>query len=217
MDWTRQIDSYCERTDFTIWSEPINALTNLAFLIVAVVMFRRSKGTPHARGLACLVFLIGLGSMAFHTTATIWGAVADVGPILGFVLYFLFLMNRDVLDLRLGWNILICLGFVPYSAVLGRLFAEFGLSSSGAYAPIIVLLLLYSGLAQGRARRVAVGLWEGAVFLAFSLLFRWMDGPLCSLIPFGTHWAWHVINAIMLGHMIGVYRAHMLEVREAAR
>ena len=36
----RQFDAYCERADFTFWSEPVNALTNMAFLIAALVMWR---------------------------------------------------------------------------------------------------------------------------------------------------------------------------------
>jgi hypothetical protein len=30
MNWAESIDLYCERTDPSLWSEPLNALTNLA-------------------------------------------------------------------------------------------------------------------------------------------------------------------------------------------
>jgi len=35
VDWFAQFDGYCERTDLTYWSEPVNAVTNLAFIIAA--------------------------------------------------------------------------------------------------------------------------------------------------------------------------------------
>jgi hypothetical protein len=217
LDWTHQIDIYCERTDFSFWSEPINALTNIAFLVVAVIMYRRSKDVPQAQGLAVVLFLIGLGSFAFHTTATQWGAVADTAPILAFILYFLFLTNRDILRKRWPLNLTLCAVFFPFSAITARIFIDYGMGGSGVYAPVVVVLILYAGFTFGTSRKVARGFWEGACFLAMSLYLRMLDTGLCTVVPIGTHWAWHLINAILLGHMIGVYRAHMLEVREAAR
>ena len=35
MDLTQQFDGYCERVDLTYWAEPVNAITNAAFLIAA--------------------------------------------------------------------------------------------------------------------------------------------------------------------------------------
>ena len=35
MEWFEAVDGYCERVDAAFWSEPINAVTNAAFLIAA--------------------------------------------------------------------------------------------------------------------------------------------------------------------------------------
>jgi len=72
MDWTRAVDAYCERTGPEYWAEPVNALTNAAFLIAALVMWRRTAGLPLARVLCLILFVIGLGSYLFHTHATLW-------------------------------------------------------------------------------------------------------------------------------------------------
>ena len=48
------IDAYCERTDPGYWAEPVNALTNLAFLLAALIAWRRSAGLPGARALAVI-------------------------------------------------------------------------------------------------------------------------------------------------------------------
>ena len=93
MDWTRTIDAYCERTDASLWSEPVNAVTNLAFIVAALIMWRRSFGI--GRVLAALLFLIGVGSGLFHTFATAWAATADTVPIIAFALVYIYLANRD--------------------------------------------------------------------------------------------------------------------------
>jgi hypothetical protein len=56
----------------------------------------------------------------------------------------------------------------------------------------------------------ALGLAMGATLLILSILFRSIDLPLCSGWPLGTHFMWHILNALMLGWMIEVYRRHML-------
>lgn len=43
MDWTQAIDIYCERTDADFWSEPINALSNAAFMVVGLFALRRAR------------------------------------------------------------------------------------------------------------------------------------------------------------------------------
>ena len=41
MDWLRVVDGYCERTGPGYWSEPLNALSNAAFLVAAWASWRR--------------------------------------------------------------------------------------------------------------------------------------------------------------------------------
>ncbi len=55
----------------------------------------------------------------------------------------------------------------------------------------------------------------GAGVLVVSLTFRTLDDPLCDAIPMGTHFLWHILNGLMLGWMIEVYRRHMLAVPRA--
>ena len=77
MDWSQTIDAYCERTDASFWSEPLNAVTNLAFLITALVSWQRVRGErlPLAGLLCALLAMIGIGSFLFHTFATRWAAL----------------------------------------------------------------------------------------------------------------------------------------------
>lgn len=213
------IDAYCERLDASYWAEPVNALTNAAFLIAAMVMWARTRRAdlPHAPMLVALLATIGVGSYLFHTHAQRWAALADVIPILLFILAYLYTANRAFLGMRpwpaLGATAL----FIPYAAVLVPVFALIPwLGSSAAYAPVPLLILIYAALLSRRAPATARGLAIGAGLLIVSLTARTLDGPLCSAIPMGTHFLWHILNGLMLGWMIEVYRRHENRERPAA-
>ena len=52
------------------------------------------------------------------------------------------------------------------------------------------------------------GLFVVPMVLILSLTFRTLDEPLCGLVPTGTHFVWHILNAVMLGWMIEVWLRH---------
>jgi hypothetical protein len=99
------VDLYCERLSAGFWAEPVNALTNVAFLVAALLAARALAGrTALVSGpvlLVALMALIGLGSFAFHTLATRGAALLDVIPIGLFVGSALVLLGRR--GLRWGW------------------------------------------------------------------------------------------------------------------
>jgi len=92
-----------------------------------------------------------------------------------------------------------------------------GLGSSASYAPVPLLIAGYAWLMRTRAPDTARGLAIGAGLLVLSLTARTLDEPLCGALPMGTHFLWHILNAVMLGWMIEVYRAHMLAGRGRGR
>ncbi len=212
MDWFQEIDGYCERLSPAYWAEPINAVTNAAFLIAAFVMWRRARGQgmPLAIGLVIILAVIGVGSYLFHTHAQVWAAMADVAPILLYILVYIFAINRDVWHMRPGYALIVALLFVPYAAATIPLFQFIpGLGGSAGYAPVPLLILIYAFLLRKRVPDTARGLAIGAAILIASITFRALDEPLCAQLPLGTHFMWHILNATMLGWMIEVYRRHM--------
>src|SRR5512144_698817 len=96
--WYTPVDGYCERVSDGFWAEPLNALTNAAFLIAAVVAFVWTRRAERCDlGLELLIGItavIGLGSFLFHTLATRWAAIADIVPILLFIVVYLGLVAR---------------------------------------------------------------------------------------------------------------------------
>lgn len=212
------IDAYCERTDPSYWSEPVNALTNLAFLIAAAVMWRRSSGLPLARGLCLILAAIGVGSYLFHTHATAWAATADVVPIGVFILVYLFAANLHFWNLPLWAALAGTAAFVPYALLLTPLFRALPFFEVSAfYWPVPLLIALTALALRRRHPDTARGLAIGAAILVVSLTFRSMDAAVCAAVPLGTHFMWHLLNGLMLGWMIEVYRRHVLAERGARR
>lgn len=206
------VDAYCERTSPAYWVEPVNALTNLAFLLAAWVMWRRSAGLPLARAMCVVLAVIGVGSYLFHTHANGLTAAMDVTPILGFILLYIFAATRDFLDLG-GWrSAWAALGFVPYALFMVPLFSQAMpfLGSSAGYAPVPLVILFYAVLLWPAAPATARGLALAAVLLCGSLILRTPDDPFCDRFALGTHFLWHLLNGLLLGWMIEVYRRHML-------
>ncbi|MCC5957468.1 MAG: hypothetical protein JJU07_15305 [Natronohydrobacter sp.] len=204
-----QVIAYCERTDFAYWSEPVNALTNAAFLLAAFAVWPMTRGLPLARAMAVVLAVIGLGSFLWHTHATRWAGLADVLPILGFILLYLFAATRDYLGASGVVAGLVVVAFLPYAAVFGWALGLIvpGLGANAAYLSVAVLIVAYGVYLRGSA--TGRGLLIGAGILCVSLGFRMLDGPICAVFPIGTHFLWHILNAVMLGWMIRVYCCHM--------
>jgi len=213
MNFFMYIDGYCERLEPGFWDEPLNAISNLAFLIAAILMGVRLKGAnlPLARGMVAILASIAVGSFLLHTYAMAWSSAADVAPIMAFILLYVFASVKDYMNLRPLWAFLSVLLFFVYTAI-GVQFTSMipGIGSSSEYAVIPPLILFFAACVWRSNRETGRGLVIGALLLTLSIVFRSLDLPYCMANPLGTHFIWHLINAVMLGWMIEVYRRHMV-------
>ena len=207
MDFTRKIYGYCERSnDPSFWAEPINAVTNGAFLLAALIALILAIRARRLDGpviwLIALMAIIGTGSFLFHTTAEVWAAIADSAPILIFILSYFTIAMRCYAGYSWGRSFLLLGGFiltlVAVSYILNILLRDL-IGGSVSYVPALLALLVI-GLWLN-ARQHPAGWWLVAVAGIFtvSLTARAIDLPLCEQIPHGTHWAWHVLNGLVLG------------------
>ena len=211
MNWFETIDGYCERIDASFWSEPLNAVTNAVFLMAAIWVLRREELNNKARALAFLLGMIGIASFLFHSVATAWAGALDVLFILLFTLLYIFVATEDFLGLPRRSALVVTLGYFPFSVVVDWLTLPFSvLGSTRIYIPILILITLYSLILYKKFPYLSRGLAMGALLLTISMFARSVDLPLCETIPTGTHFLWHVINAIMLAWMIEVYRRHII-------
>ena len=105
---------YCERgTSSALSAEPINAVSNIAFILAALMGLQLLEWRPREQQtsdhflLIGLVALIGIGSFAFHLLATQESELLDVIPIAVFTLVYLgFALNR-FLGVPPGWMVLL--------------------------------------------------------------------------------------------------------------
>ena len=211
MDLSKPIDIYCERLDIGIWAEPINAVTNVAFILAAIIMWLRCKNLVEGKILSFLLFSIGCGSFLFHTYAQTWAALLDVTAILIFILTYIFVANRRFLVWSKMVSLIGVILFFPYQLLLVSILSNiqfFG--SSVQYIPVAILIFIYSGLLRKSEPNLSRGLFIGAAILCLSIFSRTVDEPLCSILSVGTHFVWHILNAIMLSWMIEILRRHML-------
>ena len=199
---TQTIDLYCERIDPSLWSEPVNAVTNLAFIAVGLWM---ARGPSQAgRLLGIIEVFVGLGSLSFHVFATPVTAALDVGFIGVFILVFAYLVPRTL------WTLSRLASALAAAAVLLLVWQvnllSFGLREAlgsfppGLYVGAWLSLLAYGLISWLRGCYLACRWMLTAAFLfPLSLSARELDLPLCEVLPLGTHWLWHILNSAVLG------------------
>lgn len=209
MDWTRQLDGYCERLGPGFWAEPVNAATNLAFIVAAVVgwrLFTRRGGDDLAIAwLVVVVTAVGIGSFLFHTVATVWAALADVLPITIFILSYLALVLRRGFALSWWAALALTIAFLPLSSGLEagvEAVAGDALGGSEGYLPALAALVVCGAWLWRRDHALGRPLVVAAGLFAVSLTFRTLDMPLCPALPLGTHFLWHLLNGLLLGWLI---------------
>ena len=215
------IDIYCERTDAGLLAEPVNALTNLAFLAAGLWGLSAAKrhGTGAFGRLLCwLVVLIGIGSALFHTFANRLTMLADVIPIGIFTLLYSLYCLRVFLALSWPRTVLWFVAFyglaIAAQAAIPDSFAAASNGSTGYFVPFAGLFVF--GVAMSRAGHPAgrYTLAAAGIFVV-SVAFRSLDAALCEAFPLGTHFMWHLLNGLLLGVLLAAVTRHGAGARPA--
>lgn len=224
MTFGEHVFLYCERgTNPELLAEPINAASNAAFLLAGLaglllVLWRpREERSADHFLLAVLVLFIGFGSLAFHLYADRGTALADVVPIAAFMLVYLgFALNR-FLGVPPGITVLLVIGFTGIMALASQVQCSAGaigffaglpdgkpcLNGSVFYLPALAAMIVIGLVLHERRHKAAPWLlWAAAIF-ALSVTLRSLDMALCDQVVIdgrkvGTHFAWHVLNALAL-------------------
>jgi ceramidase len=201
MDWFAPIDAYCERLGPGLWAEPLNALSNLGFVVAA--LWAATQAWKYRAGLAVwilvvLVLVIGVGSGLFHTFANRLAAMADVIPITLFIYFYLAFALRCFA--RSSWiAVVIWLAGLFLVTLFMQNVTEPGfMNGSGAYVPALIASVAVSLLLRRRGHEAAHHLILASSILFISLIFRTADQIACPVLPIGTHFIWHLLNAVVL-------------------
>ena len=196
-----EIDLYCERTTAGWWDEPLGLMTNAAFLVAAYLLSKKKPQSFTTRLLIVWLALIGIGSGLFHAFANYLTLLMDVIPIQGFILTTIWALYGLHLKQSSLTVVAIMIGFVMVSsAVPSEL-----LNGSMNYLPAWLLLAGATWFHPKGLARTQLAL--ASILFPISLGFRAIDRLICDLLPFGTHFIWHLCNAIVLYLIV---RAHQL-------
>ncbi len=193
------MDAYCERVGPGLLAEPLNAVSNVSFLLAALAawVLAERTGTLSAvvRVLIALAASVGIGSILWHTYPTSLTLLLDIIPILIFLICYIWLYTRNVIGMRSLFAVASVAAFLlatflafPYSHVLhGAL----------VYTPGLMVALVL-GVFHARERRVARStlLAAAGVYMA-ALFFRTIDNEVCPLLPIGTHFLWHILIGLV--------------------
>jgi hypothetical protein len=203
-----EIDLYCERTTSAFWAEPINALSNLAFVaagVWGVREVRRHGAGTFAEVLAWWVVAIGVGSTLFHTYANELTKWADVLPIAGFTLAYTLMNLRRFL--AMSWQKAAPV-FVVFYAAAGLVtylvpdWLRIATNGSTGYLPPFMALLFFGALVLAGGSRAGWYNLVAAGIFAISVTFRAIDLKVCDTVPLGTHFLWHSLNGLMLAVLL---------------
>ena len=120
----------------------------------------------------------------------------DIIPILLFQLLYIGFYTRRVINLPVavvGISLLVFLS----ASIYGRQFPDV-INGSLIYAPallVIFFLGFYHYISQKLERSLL--LVAASIFL-LSIFFRSIDNMICSQFALGTHFLWHVLNALVI-------------------
>jgi len=218
MAWGDKIYSYCERGgDPSFWAEPLNAISNGAFIIaglIAAIQLARAPRTDRALFewvLVLLVLVIGVGSFLFHTYATRWAVLADTIPISLFMLAYLgYALCRFLKMPWIGIVVLLALFYATIHYAQGitcsnellpvtRAAGKRCFNGTLGYAPAFLALVMIGVALAWRKHPAAPYLLIAAVVFLASMTFRTIDIEVCKLTRgLGTHFLWHILNAVVL-------------------
>lgn len=121
--------------------------------------------------------------------------LADVIPIAVFIITYTWFAFKRYLNSPY-WLSSIAVIFVILSANVAPMVTD--MEGASYLAALFALLIVGSYLKFSLNHPSGFSLILAGVIFAFSLFLRTIDGPICSIYPYGSHFGWHILNAFVL-------------------
>ncbi|WP_265943257.1 ceramidase domain-containing protein [Dechloromonas sp. A34] len=191
------VDLYCERTSAEFWAEPVNAFSNLSFIVAALAivwLMRRTEVRSSGPALFLTINLvaIGLGSFLFHTLANRLMMLADLLPIFIYQIAFLLFYARCVA----GSKALTVAGLLILFLLVNLGFMQLPkewLNGSLVYGGALLFILAIAAYHRASGKREPAILYLAVIVFALALACRSLDQWICQWSPLGTHFLWHLL------------------------
>ncbi len=209
------LNDYCERLGaIGLNAEPFNAISNIAFIIAGIFAFKQCRKLPFGAHidiylLCTTLILIGLGSGAWHLQPTDATLMLDIIPITLFInLYLASLLRRKF---QMKWRYIACIFALLHKLnyMANSSFAPTTLNGTIFYLPTWLMLVAICAYALKRRLTFALELVAVSGLWSLSLLFRTIDFAACDEVTIGTHFIgthfiWHLLNAIVLYRLLKI-------------
>ena len=201
--FTDYVDLHCERLQDGLFEEPLNMVSNLLFFIGAYFLFKSYKKAdiraPRVKFLIYLIVAFGIGSLIFHSTARMWGALFDVLPIAMFAMLYLYEFARHVLRLN-RLNTVVMIGIFALANVVFKTYVIKAPDGYVSLIPSIMVMYCISLYMFAKRNRSAMRFSTATLLATFAATCRAIDsymneGSLCQNFPHGTHFLWHSLMA----------------------
>ena len=201
-NYSQPVDLYCERLNASFWAEPVNALTNISFIIAGILILlflRRHKlKSREINILAVMSIIVGLGSFTFHTIATKGAAFADTIPIALFITFALFVIFVRAFMVKPPLAVLYVILFAIANAIILKIFGIKWLNGSIMYVPTFIILIIIGLISARKKPLFSRYILISAAIFFISIIFRSIDNKVCNYFPLGTHFMWHILNGVTM-------------------
>ena len=200
---------YCEVAYMNGFFEPFNAISNLSFIIAAffLFLFFRKNDIKDFKSFWFLLIalLIGAGSFTWHFYRHPITNLFDSIPITLFIASFgyfyalkVFKSNNKAFLFVITSLIIVFIGQIYLESIIPIFLGNNGY----LYFLMSFLFLVPIFWSKSISKRYfKKGLFLYALFI-LALTFRQIDIPICSTIPIGSHFIWHILNGIVLYYAV---------------
>jgi hypothetical protein len=190
------INNYCERLTDAFWAEPINALSNGAFLISATAVYlllKKHKLSGYYTILPYQLAIVAIGSFLWHTARNPITHILD-GSLLYIFIGTVFLFLLKLLTNKWSWAWAGLIGLVSFQVAV---FIFVPILKDTPIRHIITLLIfgLLSIWVSQKVRKVPLSMIIALCLYVGAILAKGMDLGVCDIFPIGTHFLWHTLGA----------------------
>lgn len=195
----------CERHGLGWMAEPLNVFSSLAFIVVAITIYRyykREEDIQNRRiwdihALTFLTFIIGINSVVFHAFPGPTTELLDTLAIVLFIILYFWSVLFRIGRCNLFQASICFVAFVGGSHMLVSQFPN-ALNDSIGYLSSMIALIIIAVHLHLKARPSSQYFMLAAITGICSLFCRAIDKEICALLPVGTHFIWHTLNATLL-------------------
>ena len=195
----------CERQAVGWMQEPLNLLSSFAFMAVAISIYRYYKREDDlarrwiwdVHALTFITFIIGVNSIIFHAFPTPTTELLDTLAIVFFIIIYFWSVLFRIGRCNMFQATICFVAFVGFSHILVHQFPK-ALNDSIGYLSSMIALIMIAVHLHLKARPSSQYFMLAAIIGVCSLFCRAIDKEVCHVLPVGSHFIWHTLNATLM-------------------